>query len=257
MTSLRWDPQLQNHPKNPFSSVYYMFTYHQERLLAAAEDFGWDTAKGTLSGSTGSVHLINALDSHVNSMTTAGAWSKERSFKLRVLLSQDGQLEISSNEVPKVEMEHLMPTTLPVCMPNLSKLPVTWCLYISPIRSTPSLHTHHKTTHRSTYDEVRACIPREHASIAPGKVSEILVVNDKDEIMEGSITTPYFLRDGQWVTPPVKAGGNLGTTRRWALEKGLCVERTLAKSEVLIGEAVWLSNGARGWGVGIVTDMPT
>ena len=257
MTSLRWDPQLQNHPKNPFSSVYYMLAYHQERLLAAAEDFGWDTAKDTLNGSTGLAYLTNVLDSHVSSTATADTWSKERSFKLRVFLSQDGQLTVSSNEVPKVQMEHLMPTTLPVCMPDVSKVPVTWCLYVSPIQSIPSLHTRHKTTHRSTYDEVRACIPHEHASVGPGTIAEILVVNDKDEIMEGSITTPYFLRHGQWVTPPVNAGGNVGTTRRWALEKGLCVERILTRYEVLIGEAVWLSNGARGWGVGIVTNMPT
>lgn len=70
--------------------------------------------------------------------------------------------------------------------------------------------------------------------------------------MEGSITTPYFARKGKWVTPPTAHGGNVGTTRRWALETGLCSEREVLRCDVKVGEVVWLSNGARGWGWGRV-----
>lgn len=73
--------------------------------------------------------------------------------------------------------------------------------------------------------------------------------------MEGSITTPYFWRRGRWVTPPASAGGNIGTTRRFALEAGICVEETVMRQNVAEGEAIWLSNGARGWGWGQIENL--
>lgn len=73
--------------------------------------------------------------------------------------------------------------------------------------------------------------------------------------MEGSITTPYFLRAGKWITPAASEGGNVGTTRRWALEMGLCVEGRVDRASVSRGEVVWLSNGVKGWGWGRVEDL--
>lgn len=78
------------------------------------------------------------------------------------------------------------------------------------------------------------------------------MVNQDSEVMEGSITTPYFWRRAQWVTPPASAGGNIGTTRRYALEAGLCVEESVMKDSLADGELIWLSNGARGWSWGKV-----
>lgn len=78
-------------------------------------------------------------------------------------------------------------------------------------------------------------------------------MNQDDEVMEGSITTPYFRRGGRWVTPPAAAGGHVGTTRRYALEAGLCVEETVERESIRLGESIWLSNGARGWGWGVVS----
>lgn len=70
--------------------------------------------------------------------------------------------------------------------------------------------------------------------------------------MEGTLTTPYFFREGRWITPAEGCGGNRGTTRRWALDAGLCEEGVLRRESVREGEVVWLSNGVRGFGWGIV-----
>ena len=80
--------------------------------------------------------------------------------------------------------------------------------------------------------------------------------------MEGTFTTPYLedqRRDGTdgvqcscFITPRAQAGGNLGTTRRWALEKDWCEEARIMKDDISIGQSVWLSNGVRGWGWGRV-----
>lgn len=70
--------------------------------------------------------------------------------------------------------------------------------------------------------------------------------------MEGSITTPYFFRAGEWITPSAQCGGNLGTTRRYALEAGLSKDGVVTRESVQAGEKVVLSNGVRGFGWGYV-----
>ncbi len=77
-------------------------------------------------------------------------------------------------------------------------------------------------------------------------------MNRNGEIMEGSITTPYFLRAREWITPSAQCGGNLGTTRRYALEAGLCKESIIMRESIQAGEKVVLSNGVRGFGWGYV-----
>ena len=68
--------------------------------------------------------------------------------------------------------------------------------------------------------------------------------------MEGSITTPYFWRNGEWLTPSEGCGGHLGVTRRWALMKSLVKEDVILAEDVEIGEVIVLSNGVRGFGWG-------
>ena len=75
--------------------------------------------------------------------------------------------------------------------------------------------------------------------------------------MEGTITTPYFYRDGEWITPAVSCGGHLGVARRWALTAGLCKEGMIVAEEIAFGERVVLSNGVRGFGWGVVKELKT
>ena len=64
--------------------------------------------------------------------------------------------------------------------------------------------------------------------------------------MEGSLTSLFFRRAGKWVTPAVSSGGQAGTTRRWLLEKGLCIEDIVRVDTLQEGEDCWISNGVRG-----------
>ena len=84
------------------------------------------------------------------------------------------------------------------------------------------------------------------------QAEEVLLQNNDGEVMEGSISTPYFWRDGRWITPAGKCGGNIGTTRRWALEKGIAVEGIIKMSQVKLGEVLVLSNGVHGFSLGII-----
>jgi branched-subunit amino acid aminotransferase/4-amino-4-deoxychorismate lyase len=80
---------------------------------------------------------------------------------------------------------------------------------------------------------------------------EVLIISDTgSEIMEGSLTSVFFWRGERWVTPHISSGGQEGTTRRWLLENGLCVEEVVSSDSLVDGEECWISNGVRGliWG---------
>ena len=148
--------------------------------------------------------------------------------------------------MPFVPLAYLFPTSLPV-------VPITepsWSLRLFPEPVEPSLYTSHKTTNRVVYDDARNSLLSAKVPGHESLLQEILIMNSSREIMEGSLTTPYFFRRGKWITPAVSCGGNIGTTRRWALEHDICVEGFIKDEELKEGEVVWMSNGVRGWGWG-------
>ena len=166
-------------------------------------------------------------------------------------LSSSGNIDVISTPTPDVTLATLFPLDFNDLFTNLP----TFDVFVSPIPTTPSLFTSHKTTNRAQYDQVRSLIPvtsKYSNGQRSTRFAEILLINRDGEIMEGSITTPYFLRAGEWITPSAQCGGSLGTTRRYALEAGLCKESIVMKESVQAGEKVVLSNGVRGYGWGYV-----
>jgi hypothetical protein len=72
---------------------------------------------------------------------------------------------------------------------------------------------------------------------------------------EGELRTPFPGRWGHSVRSSkvsAGAGGQRGTSRRWALSRGFCMEETVEVRTVEEGEGVWVSNGVRGFGFGRV-----
>lgn len=122
-----------------------------------------------------------------------------------------------------------------------------------------------KTSNREHYDAARA---RAHipSYAAP---AEVLLHDAQGLLIEGSLTSVYVhVRSrgdqdgdddgngtGRWLTPRAASGANLGTTRRWALERGLCVEGDVAVEEIRGGSGcAWISNGLKGFMYGHVAD---
>ena len=166
-------------------------------------------------------------------------------------LSSSGIIDVMSTPTPDVTLGALFPLDFNDLFTN----PPTFDVFVSPITTMPSLFTSHKTTNRAQYDEVRSLIPvvSDHSDEQRLRhFAEILLINRNGEIMEGSITTPYFLSAGEWITPGAQCGGNLGTTRRYALEAGLCKEGIIMRESLYAGQKVVLSNGVRGFGWGYV-----
>lgn len=72
---------------------------------------------------------------------------------------------------------------------------------------------------------------------------------------EGELRKPFAGRWGHSVrSAKVGAGGQRGTTRRWALGMGMCMEEPVSVDTVRVGEGVWVSNAVIGFGFGRVVE---
>jgi 4-amino-4-deoxychorismate lyase len=172
----------------------------------------------------------------------------------------------------------------------LPTAPPQWTLRLDTQPTPSSPFTLLKTTKRAMYDTSRDRALPENPSGAAYR--EVMLYNEVSELTEGTLTSLYLYRGGRWVTPPVGvpsgdftsstlkdegnadegelrkpfagrwghsvrsakvgAGGQRGTSRRWALGKGFCMEEPVGIDTVELGEGIWVSNGVRGFGFGRV-----
>ncbi|KAH8712079.1 hypothetical protein GQ44DRAFT_776274 [Phaeosphaeriaceae sp. PMI808] len=171
-------------------------------------------------------------------------------------------------------------------------LSAQWTIRLDTQPTPSSPFTQLKTTKRDMYDSSRErALPENPANPA---YREVMLYNQVNELTEGTLTSLYLYRGGRWVTPPVGvpsdhftsstlkdasnqdegeqrtpfagrwghtvrsskvgAGGQRGTSRRWALGKGFCMEEPVGIDTVTVGEGVWVSNGVRGFGFGKVVE---
>lgn len=247
-TSLRYDPALLRVPDEDFvnagwnqdPSAFYMLDLHRDRLLRAATHWGWTSAIDSIAGDEGLKRLQEFLEGIVSDVC-------EVPHRIKVELGRDGTLSHQKSPTPIVSLNNLFPQLLPnpggeaLAQSRASgKVPSKspeYEILVDPRHTTKSEFTHYKTTRRAMYDEART-----RAQLAPTDLKEVLLVNDDDgSVMEGSLTTCYFWRDGMWVTPVVPpaytvgqgSGGNDGTTRRWALERYVNAECSLSLSHLI------------------------
>ncbi len=103
-----------------------------------------------------------------------------------------------------------------------------------------SLWLAHKTTNRAFYDEPRQ---RAHAELG---VDEVVFLNERLELTEGSITNLFVQRDGTLLTPPLSSGLLPGTLRAELLATGKAAEQVLTLADLETAEAIWLGNSVRG-----------
>jgi 4-amino-4-deoxychorismate lyase len=279
-SSLRYDPILttirantsswpcsdSSEPQPNLSSPFYMASFHRDRILQAAEHFHWDVAASKIRGPEGFSFFLSKLQEAIDTASS-------QPLRVRVLLSHEGEITVESNPTPKVSQWNLFPRRIPPPQGQAKKVEVSpltggalslgsgdslhgdpessdvWAIIPDPRRTTPSPYTTYKTTSRDMYNTAR-----ERAGIKDmAERKEVLIISEKDgEIMEGSLTTVFFWREGKWITPRLESGGQDGTTRRWAMEGGLCSEGIVKMESLVEGEECWISNGVRGFSFGKV-----
>ena len=147
--------------------------------------------------------------------------SARASFRIRLLLHSTGEVTLTHTE--------------------LTEETGSWRIRISPHRiNSKSFLRRHKTTRRQLYDA-------EYARARKDGFDEVLFLNERDELAEGSITNLFVKAGGKLVTPPLAAGVLPGVLRRHLLETDTdVVERTLVLEDLRTAEAVFLGNSVRG-----------
>jgi 4-amino-4-deoxychorismate lyase len=90
-----------------------------------------------------------------------------------------------------------------------------------------------KTTRRVAYDRARAAMPE--------GLDEVIFLNERGEVCDGSITTVFFDRGQGMRTPPLSSGLLPGVLRA---ELG-CAEEVLLATD-LAGVRLWVGNALRG-----------
>ena len=223
------------------------FLFHRDRLVASAIAFGWSHVAELFSSDSGLQRLLKEIECQVPAGDKAEI-DHPAAYKIRLTISQTGDVDVQSSQI--VVPINPSPNTLtPNQLCPKSSRPPTCRVFVDTQPTLPSVFSTHKTTARAPYENAR-----QRASISnfAADVAEVLLFNTSGHIMEASLSTPYFLRDGRWVTPPLSSGGNAGVTRRHALVKDLCVEEEVTVDSLYNGELLWISNGVRGFIEGLL-----
>lgn len=79
----------------------------------------------------------------------------------------------------------------------------------------------------------------------PDGIFDIIAVNERGEITEGTFTNVAVLQNGELFTPPVKCGLLDGTYRKKLLEKGVLKEKILYSKDLETAEKIFCFNSVR------------
>ncbi|WP_417474192.1 aminotransferase class IV family protein [Leisingera sp.] len=122
----------------------------------------------------------------------------------------------------------------------LGATPAMWRLGISQARlDSGDVWLRHKTTRRALYDAARAALPE--------GVDELLFVNQRGEVCEGTITNIFVIGpDGQMKTPPLACGLLPGVLRQHLLARAECREAVLTLADLRNAQAIYMGNSLRG-----------
>ncbi|MCV2880457.1 aminotransferase class IV family protein [Actibacterium sp. XHP0104] len=95
-----------------------------------------------------------------------------------------------------------------------------------------------KSSHRAIYDRARADLPE--------GLDELLFLNERGELAEGTITNVFIKRDRALLTPPLASGCLPGVLRETLLADGTAREAVLTPDDLHGAEAVFVGNSLRG-----------
>lgn len=95
-----------------------------------------------------------------------------------------------------------------------------------------------KTTRRALYDTARKTLP--------DGVDEMVFLNERGEVCEGTITNLFVERDGVLLTPALSCGLLPGILREELLDTGRAVEAILTPNDLAGADAFYCGNALRG-----------
>ncbi|WP_460594473.1 aminodeoxychorismate synthase component I [Geomonas sp. Red276] len=97
---------------------------------------------------------------------------------------------------------------------------------------------YHKTSRRDLYAKEMAAHP---------EVDEVIFVNERGEVTEGTTSNVVAVIGGSYLTPPLASGLLPGVFRRALLEEGTIAEALLTPRDLEEAERLYLINSVRKW----------
>ena len=187
-------------------SGYDYFDEHIERLTQSAAYFGFLWEREA---------VVTSLEN--KAMSLGGP------HRVRLLLAENGSIEISA-----------FPMTAPA--PGA----VQRFMFSDKIMESSNVFLYHKTTNRQIYDEDFARLTEAHSC------DEVLYVNERGELTEGSRTNIFIERNGILLTPALSCGLLPGTLRARLLIEGKARETILKHKDLESAETIYIGNSVRG-----------
>ena len=206
-------------------SGYWLLDLHLDRLAESAGYFLFPCDVGEVRIS---------LEMLAGSFRGA---ERMKSQRVRLTLARDGEIELTSTALDTGMLPPIDPAALQPG--DTASLPQVIFSDIRTDSNAPYLY--HKTTVRGCYDE-------ERTRAAARGIYEVLFVNEKGEVTEGSFTNIFVLRKGRLITPPVSCGLLPGILRQHLLLKypEMVQEEIISPGDVAQAEAVFVGNSVRG-----------
>lgn len=245
--TVRYDPILIHSKDNTAASFkrpcpFYLLEHQWTRLQVAR----WSVLPGgqakpsdACSTPANFLHGLLAAVQHWQRMNAEDV-DKSRPLRVRIRSYVGGRITTEIKPTSTKPVQSLFPECFYI-PPDEETSP--WTLRLDKQPTEISETTMYKTSDRSWYGRARAAA----GIMTLTATAEVLLYNTDGNILDGSQTTPYFFRRGRWVTPASASGGQQGTTRRWALEHGLCIEEDVSLTSIRNCECVWLSNAVQGF----------
>jgi para-aminobenzoate synthetase/4-amino-4-deoxychorismate lyase len=97
-----------------------------------------------------------------------------------------------------------------------------------------------KTTHRKLYDE-------EYKHHRSNGYFDVIFMNEKKNITEGTITNIFIVKNNKWITPRLEDGVLNGIYRSHLInENGNVVEQSIQNEDLINADRLYLTNSVRG-----------
>jgi para-aminobenzoate synthetase/4-amino-4-deoxychorismate lyase len=188
---------------------FYLLERHLARLQASALHFAYSFTRDAVLG---------ALEAEMASL-------KGEVYLVRLLLAEDGALTVTSTAIE-------LPTQDAVLKFTISE---------NPVDEKDPLYFH-KTTQRQFYDRELERLK------ALTSCDEVIFLNRRGELTEGTRTTLFIERDGRLYTPALASGLLPGTLREELLDlpRAAASEAVLSLTDLALADRVYLGNSVRG-----------
>jgi para-aminobenzoate synthetase/4-amino-4-deoxychorismate lyase len=215
-------------------SGYWLLDLHLERLVESAGYFSYPFELEKIEA-----ELHELAEGFRNNASV-------KNQRVRLTLSRQGEIELTYSELPEGPLPEITPEKI-LKLEESKGLPAA--VFSSRNTDSHSPYLFHKTTLRKLYDDERT------QAVAKG-FYEVLFVNEKGEVTEGSYTNIFLQKDGKLLTPPVSCGLLPGVLRNHLLHEypDLVEEASFTRKDIEQADAVYVGNSVRGL-VRVIVDL--